>query len=340
MNNTPNADSRGRFNNATSAVFTGVLELFKKKETVRDLIDEDRLDGKIVLVTGGNSGLGLGIATQFAKRGAQIIIGCRNEYPEAVEQIKSLSLNDNVSLRKIDLTSFESIDKFVKGLKKDGIRLDISIHNAGVTPPKGRKTANGLDEMFMVNYLSKFYLANSLLNEGVIPNNTYAENRKENANTHIIFISSDSHQGASDIIIDQLGIFEPYVSANRGVSLYSYNKLILNTYSIELSKRLRDEDQIDVQVNAICPGPVNSNIIRDAPFILRGFLKFIFLLFFKNPQKAALPVVYMAAADEMSQKTGEYFHMNRPKKMDTKCYDETVGKQLWKKSLEIISDKT
>ena len=336
MSTIPNEKSQGRFNNAASAVFTGVYELFKKKETVRNLNEDDRLDGKTCLVTGGNSGLGFGIATQLALRGAKVIIACRKEYTEKVEEIKKLSQNEEISSRILDLKSFTSIDDFVDGLVAERIHLDISIHNAGVTPPKARKTESGLDEMFMVNYLSKFYLVNKLLEKGVIPKSTSSREEGQKNSAHIIFISSDSHQGASDILIDQLGIFEPYSSPNRGVSLYSYNKLILNTYAVELSNRLKDKNRILVRVNSMCPGPVNSNIIRDAPMLLRGFLKFIFLLFFKNPQKAALPVVYMAAAEEMKNSTGSYLHMNRPKKMDIKCYDSTQGKLLWDKSQSLI----
>ena len=336
----PNEDSQGRFNTATSAVLTGVYELLRKKETVRELTDQDRLDDKICLVTGGNSGLGFGIATQLAKRGAEVIITCRRPYPDKVKQLKKLSKSDRISLRLLELTDLESIDQFVKGLEHDGITLDVSIHNAGVTPPKARKTKYGIDEMFMVNYLSKFYLINELLKSGVIPNNTYASNESKTEIPRVTIISSDSHQGASAILIDKLGVFEPYKKANRGVSLYSYNKLILNTFAVELSRRLSPNGRVNVSVNPMCPGPVNSNIARDAPGFINGILKLIFKLFFKDPQKAALPVVYMAAAKEMENTTRKYLHMNRPKKMDEKCYDEETGKALWAKSEKLIAEIT
>ncbi len=309
---------------------------YSEKKTVRDLTDEDRLDGKVCLVTGGNSGLGFGIATQLAKRGAEVIIACRRHYAERVQKLKELSTSDKISLRILELTDLHSIDQFVKGLKDDGTSLDVSIHNAGVTPPKARKTKYGIDEMFMVNYLSKFYLINELLKHGVIPNNTFSSNGRTIDIPRVIIISSDSHQGASDILIDKLGLLEPYQSANRGVSLYSYKKLILNTLAVELSRRCSSKNEIDVSVNPMCPGPVNSNIIRDAPAFLNGFLRLIFLLFFKDPQKAALPVVYLAAAKERGNTTCKYLLMNRPKKMDEKCYDQEKGKALWAKSEELI----
>lgn len=336
MNAQPNQDSKGRFNTAYSAVLTGVYELFRKKETVRELTPDDRLDGKVCLVTGGNSGLGFGIATQLLKRGAEVIIACRRTYPDKVEELKTLSGSNKVTLRILELTDLDSIDAFVNNLKKDNIHIDVSIHNAGVTPPKARNTKYGIDEMFMVNYLSKYYLIDQLLKQGIIPNNTFAKNGRSSDLPRIIIISSDSHQGASDILIDQLGDFEPYTTADRGVSLYSYNKLILNTYGVELSRQLTLNGGPDVSVNIMCPGPVNTNIIRDAPPFLKGFIKVIFLLFFKDPQNAALPVVYLAAAEEMERTTCRYLHMNRPKEMDIKCYSEVQGNALWKKSELLI----
>ena len=337
MESKPNENSQGRFNTATSAVLTGVYELFRKKKTVRDLRDDDRLDGKTCLVTGGNCGLGFGIATQLAKRGAEVIVTFRKPYPAKIDSLKSLSGSDKIHVRLLELTDLHSIDLFVKELKDVGIQLDVSIHNAGVTPAKARATKYGIDEMFMVNYLSKFYVINELLKSGVIPNNILASNGRQINLPRIILTSSDSHQGASEIQIDKLGVFEPYNGANRCVSLYSYNKLILNTFVVELSRRLSPSGKVDVSVNPICPGPVNSNIARDAPGIVNGVLKLIFKIFFKDPQKAALPVVYLASAKEIEGKTCRYLHMNRPKKMDGKCYDEKKGRALWDKSEELIA---
>ena len=322
--------AKGRFSNPFSAVFTGVYELMRKKVQVRSLNSNDRFDGKTCLITGANSGLGYGISRHLVERGAQVIMACRSGIPEAGESLEKYGSSSQIQMEKLDLTDRSSIMGLCQRLKNKGIELDVAIFNAGVAPPKARKTKDGLDEMFMVNYFSKFIFINQLINHGII-----SSSRKEDI-PRIIIVSSDSHQNASAVEIDQLGVYENYKSPSRGVSLYSYFKLVLNTFAIELSRRLKSGDQVLISVNVICPGPVDSNIIRDAPWMLRIFLKAIFRLFFKAPYKAAEPVIYLAVADEMEAKTGHYLHMKNPKRMDEKVYDPGVGKALWERSERLL----
>lgn len=332
--------TQGRFSNPFSAVFTGVWELLRKKETVRPLRPEDRFDGKTVLLTGANSGLGYGIAELLVQRGAYLIMACRGGIPDAGDDLRAKYPGASLEMRFVDLRDFDSIRDFVQGLAADKIQVDILIDNAGVTPAKARRTPAGIDEMFMVNYLAKYVLARQLLENGIIRNNTYAGNALPGLPPKMIYISSDSHQNASAIDFSTFGEFEDYQTPSRGVSLYSYNKLVLNTFVVDLSLRLRTGAVPDVCVNAICPGPVNSNIIRDAPPLVKALLKLVFLLFFKRPIKAAEPVIYLAAAPEMDGQTGAYLHMNRPKRMDPKVYDREAGLRLWEKSADLVASLT
>jgi hypothetical protein len=83
----------------------------------------------------------------------------------------------------------------------------------------------------------------------------------------------------------------------------------------------------------ICPGPVHSNIIKEAPWLLRVILGGIFKIIFKSPKKAALPVVYMSISPDYEGKTEQYLHMFNPKEMDFKCYLPEEGKKLWERSI-------
>ncbi len=264
-------------------------------------------------------------------------MACRGDIPGAAERLKARYPDASVEMRFVDFKNFDAIRAFVQGLRADAVQVDVVIDNAGVTPARARKTPAGLDEMFMVNYLAKFTLAQQLLDAGIIPNDTRAGNTRPGQTPRMIYISSDSHQNASAIDFDTFGVFEDYRGPNRGVSLYSYNKLVLNTFVVELSRRLQHDGVPVVAVNAICPGPVNSNIIRDASPAVKALLKLVFALFFKKPAVAAEPVIYMAAAPELEGVTGSYLHMNRPKRMDEKVYDPEVGKRLWEKSEELIA---
>lgn len=125
--------------------------------------------------------------------------------------------------------------------------------------------------------------------------------------------------------------------ARRGgrVIMDSYFKLLLNTLATEASRRLAPGGELDVAVNVVCPGPVNTDIIREAPLALRLVLRAIFTIFFKAPDKAARPIAYLAASQEVADKTNYYLHMFNPKQMDAKVYDRDEGTKLWNESLRV-----
>jgi len=320
--------SHGRFDNPVVASLAGFWDRFRKQELESHFTDNDRFDGKTVLVTGANSGLGFAVAVEIAHRGGHVIMGCRRQIPEAGEKVMKRSGSRNVEMRYLDLSKIESIHAFCNGLEKDGVKLDITILNAGVTPAKARKTDSGQDEMFLVNYLSNVMLTNLLLTSGVI--NTTPHNAFK---PRIIFISSDSHQGSSYIDYNEFGRYFDY-GVSKAIANYSYFKLVLNTYATELSRRVNDVGH-KAGINVICPGPVNSNIVKEAPLVLRIVLKAIFTIIFKSPRKACKPVVYMAISPDFEGRSNEYLHMFKPKKMDFKIYLPEEGEKLWDRSIAL-----
>jgi len=326
--------AHGRFDNPIIAALAGVKDFFRKQDLTHQLKENESIEGKTCLVTGANSGLGYGIAVELAKRGGKVIMGCRSQIPEAGEKVKQESGSELVEMKFLDLSKIDSIHEFVDQLKREEISLDVVILNAGVALPESRETDSGLEEMFLVNYLANFILVSKLLKQEVIPNTIYSGSTPNpDFRTRIIFISSDSHRGSSMVDHDQFGKFENY-GVTKGMNYYSYYKLVLNTYATELSRRL-NPNGVDVPVHVICPGPVNSNIAREAPWLLRKILKFIFYLFFKSPQEAAKPVVFMAISSEYGSNTNRYLHMFNPKEMDEKCYIPQEGQKLWDHSLEV-----
>ncbi len=327
--------AEGRFDNPVVAALAGFFDLFRKQELESRLGEKDRIEGKTCLVTGANSGLGFALSVELARRGGHVIMACRRQIPEAGEKVKKLSGSDRVEMRYLDLSRLDSIHAFCNDLKKDHVQLDITILNAGVALPKARKTPSGQEEMFMVNYLSNVILTSLLLNDGTIPNQTIARNKTGNE-ARVLFISSDSHQGSSHVDYEEFGKYIPY-GVSKGMEYYSYYKLVANTYFTELSRRLNKND-LDVGIHVICPGPVNTNIVKEAPWLLRKILRAIFSIIFRSPQKAAKAVVYMAISPDYNGRTNEYLHMFKPKKMDSKIYEPVEGTRLWEQSLKLWNE--
>ncbi len=320
--------AEGRFTNPVVASLAGVKDFFAKQELASRFGDDDRADGKTVLVTGANSGLGYALAVDFAKRGGKVIMAGRSKIPEAGEKVKKKSGSENVEMRYLDLSRIETIHRFVESLVSDEVKLDICILNAAVALPGSRMTESGQDELFLVNYLSNVILTQLLIKQKIL----HLQDRS--TRSKLIFISSDSHQGATYIDYDEFGKYFEY-GVSKAISNYSYFKLVLNTYATELSSRI-NQDSIRLSINLICPGPVHSNIVKEAPWLLRVILKGIFRIVFKSPGKAARPVVYMALSPDYENTTNEYLHMFNPKKMDPKVYENAERIKLWERSMDLL----
>lgn len=125
-----------------------------------------RLDGKVAIVTGSDSGIGFETALDLAKRGARVILACRNSLKaeKAVQKIIKKSGNKKIDYQHMDLSDLDSVNDFAKNIKSKIDQLDILINNAGVMGcPDSWKTKQGFDMQFGVNYLGHFLLTHLLL---------------------------------------------------------------------------------------------------------------------------------------------------------------------------------
>ena len=320
---------KSNYKNPASATWEGIRAVFAKQIKAGTLKDNERLDGKTVIVDGASSGLGYAVALQVARRGARVIMACRSGIPEKGEEIKRKSGNGNIEMVHVDFADAALVEKLADKIKENYSPVDIYISNAAMVPSKSRKTPQGLEEMFMVNYLSKFMLLNMLLDKGCFRNNGQEKPR-------IVFVSSESHRHPPEFNWDAFGVYKEY-GMNKTVEYYGYYKLLLTTFSFELSRRLHANDSEPVSVFALCPGPVNSNIAREAPGIFQPVMWLVFAMFFKSPEKAAEPVLYLAASKDLEGKQYDYLFKMSRKQIDEKAADPANGEKLWRLSEELIA---
>ncbi len=319
-----------KYQSPVRAIYTGIADLFKKNERIGSLTESDRLDGKRVLITGSSSGLGLATATELAKRGAEVVMAVRSGIPEKGELVKEKSGSEKVHMLHVDLSDAGSIKNFVNNFHSEFGTVDILICNAAVVAKKSRKTPQGLDQMFMVNYMAKYLLVNALIDKGCIRSSDHGLPR-------IIFVASESHRNPKEYDWEGFGKYREF-SIGESVSLYGYYKLLLVTFANELERRINKNGQVNCSVFALCPGPVNSNIAREAPGVFKPLMRLVFSIFFKSPEKASEPVVYLAASDDVEGKAKDYLFLMSRREMDGKATDPENGKRLWELS-EAISGK-
>ena len=204
------------------------------------------LDGKTVIITGGNTGIGKEAAIDLAKRKARVILACRSEEKgkKAEVDIRRESESSNVHFRQLDLASFESIRKFAKEVLSEESRIDILINNAGVMYCAYGKTVDGFETQFGVNHLGHFLLTNLLLDK-----------IKQAPEGRIIVVSSIGHAYATKLDLDTINSeahYNPY-------DAYHKSKLANVLFTKALAKRLSDTS---VTVNSLHPGFVDTELQR------------------------------------------------------------------------------
>jgi NAD(P)-dependent dehydrogenase (short-subunit alcohol dehydrogenase family) len=323
-------DKQGRYNSAFAATMAGIMDLFRKQKNTVSLGDDELINGKHVLITGASSGLGLEAAVQLAKRGANVWMVCRSGIPEKGEYVKKMSGNEHVYMLHADLSDLDSINKLADQIKLKQVKFDIVIENAAVVPAKSRQTKQGLEEMFVVNFLSKYLFIRLLLENDLF--------QLETGVPRIIFVSSESHRNPKGFDWDGFGKYKSY-SMGKTVELYGYYKLLMTTFANELSRRLNPTGELRYAVFALCPGPINSNIAREAPTIFKPLLKLVFGIFFRSPREAVKPVVYFSCSREAGQQPIDYLFLMSRKEMDAKATDERNGEILWEKAEELLRSK-
>ena len=316
------------------AVYGAVADRFAHKDRIGPLPDSVRIDGKVCLVTGANSGLGKSVAIDLARRGGRVLMACRSGHPEAGEAVSRISGSHKVEMLKVDLADLDSVHKLCDTLRQQGRRLDIVVLNAGLIPRSARKSPQGYEMMFAVHFLANRALIDRLLADGLIQPSTLAEERPR-----IVMVGSESHRSAEPIDFGSFGAFTDY-GLRDSLKYYAASKLHLCTYAQELSRRLNSDGETRVAVNSLCPGPVDTRIVRDAPALLKLLVYPLSKLFFTAPDKAVRPIIYLCCAEEMGERTGVYLHVFREKPASPYARDEAAGERLWELSESMIDKHT
>jgi NAD(P)-dependent dehydrogenase (short-subunit alcohol dehydrogenase family) len=323
---------RRRSSHPIAAIVTGALDRFRVQRRLPALAVDERLDGKVALVTGGASGLGFASSVDLARRGARVLVADCRELEHAHRRALSLGVAaGGIEPIHVDLSDLVSIDRLAVDLKRRGVRLDRLVLNAAIVPTEARTTPQGLDEMFVVNYLSSFALVTRLLDEGVLP-----QDRANGDVPRVIVVASEAHRWSDDLVLE--GIDRPRDgSPGRVLGWYATYKLMLATFAWELARRFSAGGIPRIAVFALCPGAMRTNIIREVPAPLRAPLKGVMHLLFQDPFVADEPVLYLSCSRALEGRTALYLHKMAPKEVDARVADAEVGQALWERSGDVLS---
>lgn len=299
-----------------SAMATAMKDIRSKEGLIAPSPATERMDGKICLITGANAGLGRAIAAELAERGATLILACRSGIPETAEAITAETGNANITMEQVDLSDLASVDALVGRLAARNVRLDRLILNAGLMSQTAKQSAQGFETMLAVHFLANQRLATRLVETGIVPKNTGAR---------IIAISSESHRSAPPLDMETFGTFTPHTMSGA-MKQYGHSKLALSLMMQKLARNLSGEPgKPEIGVFHMCPGPVNSSIVREAPALMKLVVSGLMGALFPSPAKAAQPVIYLACSPELEGRTGEYMHLMRFKPPSEEAQNEAYA---------------
>ncbi|MGI8863153.1 MAG: oxidoreductase [Solirubrobacteraceae bacterium] len=295
------------------------------KWTAADIPDQT---GRLAVVTGANSGLGLITAQELARAGANVVIACRNlgKGEQAAAQIRRSVPAAKLDLRELDLADLSSVSAFADNLHSEHGTLDLLVNNAGVMAPPRRLTRDGFESQIGTNHLGHFALTGRLLDQLLAA-----------SEPRVVTLSSGAHR-LGKISLEDLQSEHGY----NNWRAYGQSKLANLMFCFELQRRAT-EAGVALRSVAAHPGYAATNLQFAGPsrFYEKAIMGVANKVIAQSAEMGALPTLYAATADVpggtfvgpdgLTQQRG-YPHVVTGA---SKAYDEEIWRKLWERSEEL-----
>ncbi|KFQ89056.1 Dehydrogenase/reductase SDR family member on chromosome X, partial [Phoenicopterus ruber ruber] len=222
-----------------------------------------------------------------------------------------------------DLASMKSIRQFVQRFRAKNCPLHVLVNNAGVMLVPERKTEDGFEEHFGLNYLGHFLLTNLLLD-------TLKQSGTHSHNARIVTVSSATHY-VGKLHLNDLQSRCSY--SPHGAYAQSKLALVLFTYRLQ---HLLTADGSHVTANVVDPGVVNTELYKHVFWVVKVAKWMAGWLFFKTPEEGASTSIYAAVSPEMEGAGGCYLYNEERTKSADVAYDEELQRRLWTESCKMV----
>ncbi|ETB04964.1 short-chain dehydrogenase [Mycobacterium avium subsp. avium 10-9275] len=285
--------------------------------------------GRVVVITGANTGIGYETAAVLAHRGAHVVLAVRDleKGNAALSRIVAASPNADVTLQQLDLASLASVRSAAEALRAAYPRIDLLINNAGVMWTPKQVTEDGFELQFGTNHLGHFALTGLLLDHllGV-------------RDSRVVTVSSLGHRLRAAIHFDDLHWERRY----DRVAAYGQSKLANLLFTYELQRRLAAAPDAKTIAVAAHPGGSNTELARHLPGIFRPVQAVLGPVLFQSPAMGALPT--LRAATDPAVQGAQYYgpdgfleQRGRPKLVESSAqsHDEQLQRRLWAVSEEL-----
>jgi NAD(P)-dependent dehydrogenase (short-subunit alcohol dehydrogenase family) len=299
--------------------WSNILGMLRNQKLDPEICTDD-FNNRLVVITGATSGIGYVTAKKFASHGADIICINRNEKKskELCETLKS-QFNANCTYLIADFTKLTEIHDVAKQLSALDRYIDVLIHNAGVFITKKTFTANNLEMVFQINYLSSFIL-NYYIREKFINQN----------NGRIIFVNSEAHRFAMwGLHLDDLTWDKHHYT---GLKSYGAAKLAQLLSMIKLNEYFTGTG---VTVNAMHPGNVKTNSGQNNGELYKFFKRVFVDRNAKPLDISAEALYYLGVSRKLDTTSGKFFNLTTEEEPAPPALDKDAAEKLWVLSLEL-----
>jgi NAD(P)-dependent dehydrogenase (short-subunit alcohol dehydrogenase family) len=282
-------------------------------------------EGKTVVITGGNAGIGLATAIGMVRDEYNVVLAVRNQSKGEAARKEILAAvpgsdPSGVAVTSLDLASLASIRTAAKTIPDTFGAISVLINNAGVVMLKRSTTSDGFEMTFGVNHLGHFLLTN-LLREPLVAGSP----------ARVVVVASDAHKGArKGLDFDDLMAERRY----NVWSAYAKSKLANILFTRELSRRWQGTG---VTVNSVHPGFVATRLARDGDGGRLGDLVMgLIRPFAKTPEQGAKTSIHVATAPDLVDVTGEYFADSKIATPTAAGRDDLAAARLWDVSSKLV----
>lgn len=279
-----------------------------------------KMENKTVIITGANGGIGTETTRSMAKRGARVIMACRNiETATAIkDEIVKETGNTNIVVKKLDLSSQQSIRDFAADINKNERELHVLIHNAGLAlGVKSHESVDGVELTLATNHYGPFLLTHLLI-----------DLLKRTAPSRIVIVASEMYKVCS-VNLNKMNPIG-YVPA---FWLYYVSKYLNIYFARELARRL---EGTGVTANSLHPGMIDTGIWRNVPFPFKYPIKLMVRTFFKTPEQGAQTTIHLAVSEELNGVNGKYFVDCKEYELNSAAMDMEKAKKVWEISADTV----
>ncbi len=283
------------------------------------------MKGKVVVITGGTSGIGQVAAERLAGMGARIVLVARDKArgEVALERLRKHTPGIAHTIHYADLSRLAQMKQVSAEIAAAEPHIDVLINNAGAMFNTRRVTEDGLELTFATNHVAYFVLTHGL-----------RERLLASAPARVVSTSSDAHKGAT-LDFDDLQSEKGYhlglkewlgVGGASGFKVYGRSKLANILFTRELSRRLAGTG---VTANCLHPGFVATRFGDESGGWVAYMIRFWKKVFAISPEKGAETMVYLASSPEVANVNGGYFYKCRPVAPTKEAQDDAAARRLW-----------